>query len=53
MQIFQMSIEMRLVAERRRADSAWETNAIMIFLVRSQTAFSCKRRWTLPSFKHF
>jgi len=44
---------MRLVAERRRADSAWETNAIMIVLVRSQIAFNCKRGWTLPAFKHF
>ena len=53
MNIFHMPIEMCLVTECRRADSAWKTNAIVIFLVRSQIAFNCKRGWTLPAFKHF
>jgi len=53
MHISQMSIEMRLVAERGRANSARETNAIVISLVSSQIAFNCKRGWTLPAFKHF
>jgi len=44
---------MRLVAERRRAESARETNKIVIFSVSSQITFKCKRLWTLTAFIHF
>ena len=52
MDVFHMSVKMRLVIECRRACSARKTYTCMLLLVGDQITFCIENRWALLAFKH-
>jgi len=53
MNVFHMSILVRLVTKRRCTNSVRKTNPFVRFFMSPQIIFSCKRRRAVFTVKHF